>query len=46
MRWGFWVVHTFEFVGFQSSKPIRPLFVDTTGGDSENEGIAAIWTAP
>ncbi|MBZ4395047.1 hypothetical protein [Myxococcus sp. AS-1-15] len=38
--------HTFEFVGFQSSKPIRSLFVDTTGGASENEGIAAIWTAP
>jgi hypothetical protein len=38
--------NTFTFVGIQSSKPIRSLFVDTTGGASENEGIAAIWTAP
>ncbi|QAT84895.1 hypothetical protein EJ065_3332 [Corallococcus coralloides] len=38
--------NTFEFVGFQSSKRIRSIFIDTTGGASQNEGIAAIWTAP
>lgn len=38
--------NTFAFVGIKSSKPIRSVFVDTTGGASENEGIAAIWTAP
>ncbi|WP_147443322.1 hypothetical protein [Corallococcus sp. AB011P] len=38
--------NAFEFVGFQSSKRIRSIFIDTTGGASQNEGIAAIWTAP
>ncbi|MFP2929626.1 hypothetical protein ACLESO_31390 [Pyxidicoccus sp. 3LG] len=38
--------NTFDFVGIQSSKRIRSIFIDTTGGGSENEGIAAIWTAP
>ncbi|RKG65492.1 hypothetical protein D7V80_23140 [Corallococcus sp. CA054B] len=38
--------NAFEFVGFQSSKRIRSLFIETTGGASQNEGIAAIWTAP
>ncbi|WP_147445346.1 hypothetical protein [Corallococcus aberystwythensis] len=38
--------HAFEFVGFQSSKRIRSIFIDTAGGASMNEGIAAIWTAP
>ncbi|MCE9672167.1 hypothetical protein LY474_30605 [Myxococcus stipitatus] len=38
--------NAFEFVGFQSSKRIRSIFIDTAGGASVNEGIAAIWTAP
>ncbi|MBN8232702.1 hypothetical protein JYK02_34810 [Corallococcus macrosporus] len=38
--------NAFEFVGIQSSKRIRSIFIDTTGGALVNEGIAAIWTAP
>ncbi|NPC70043.1 hypothetical protein HPP05_09840 [Corallococcus exiguus] len=38
--------NAFEFVGFQSTKRIRSIFIDSTGGASQNEGIAAIWTAP
>lgn len=38
--------NAFEFVGIQSTKPIRSIFVDTVRGGSENEGIAGIWTAP
>jgi hypothetical protein len=38
--------NTFTFVGIKSSKPIRSLFLDTTGGASENEGVAALWAAP
>ncbi|WP_338277237.1 hypothetical protein [Corallococcus caeni] len=38
--------NAFEFVGIQSSRRIRSLFIDTAGGASMNEGIAAIWTAP
>ncbi|WP_224245979.1 hypothetical protein [Hyalangium gracile] len=38
--------NTFEFVGFQTSKPLRAIFIDTTGGASQNEGIAGIWVAP
>ncbi|MCP3100194.1 hypothetical protein LZ198_15075 [Myxococcus sp. K15C18031901] len=38
--------NAFEFVGFQSSKRIRSIFIDTVGGATTNEGIAAIWTTP
>ncbi|WP_147468192.1 hypothetical protein [Corallococcus interemptor] len=38
--------NAFAFVGIQSTKRIRSLFIDSSGGGTENEGIAAIWTAP
>ncbi|NOK15827.1 hypothetical protein [Corallococcus carmarthensis] len=37
--------NAFEFVGVQSTKRIRSIFIDTAGGATVNESIAAIWTA-
>jgi hypothetical protein len=36
-------VNAFEFVGFRSDAPIASVKIDTTGGASQNEGIAGIW---
>lgn len=37
--------NTFEFAGFKSPKPIQSVFVNTTGGASQNEGISGIKTS-
>jgi hypothetical protein len=38
-------VNTFEFVGFKSDTPIVSVAIDTTGGATQNEGIAGIWVS-
>jgi hypothetical protein len=37
--------NTFSFVGFRFEEPVRSVFVDTSGGMQQNEGLSGLWAA-